>query len=111
VRFINIDYNGMINNKKPFFANGTSLIETIEASYQKLVDTFGKPNVDDFDNYKSDAEWLIFTPNGVATIYNYKDGKNYLGKEGLEVEEITNWHIGGHNEAVVGWIKKALNIF
>jgi len=82
VRFINIDYNGMINNKKPFFANGTSLIETIEASYQKL-----------------------------ATIYNYKDGKNYLGKEGLEVEEITNWHIGGHNEAVVGWIKKALNIF
>jgi hypothetical protein len=27
--------------------------------------------------------------------FSKKDGKNYCGDDGLEVEYITNWHIGG----------------
>ncbi len=109
MKFINIDINGKVNNKIPHFVMGTCLMGLIDVSYKKLVEVFGKPN-NLRDNHKTDAEWLIFTPDGVATIYNYKDGKNYLRKEGLEVEDITDWHIGGKNKQVVHRIRLALNI-
>ena len=48
---------------------------------------------------KSDAEWALeFKENGsitIATIYNYKDGKNYLGDDGFDLNQIKSWHIGG----------------
>ena len=77
--------------------------------YEKLIEVFGEPN-DESDGDKIDAEWLIFTLKGVANIYNYKDGKNYLGEEGLPVDEITEWHIAGHTEQVVPVIKSALGL-
>ena len=83
--------------------NGTSLQGYVDVSYEELVRIFGKPNAKG-DCYKIDAEWEIQTPFGVATIYNYKDGKNYMGDEGVEVEEITEWHIGGHNKETAGYI-------
>ena len=79
---------------------GTSLMGYIEASYAKIVSIFGIP--DDGDGYKVDAKWGIKLTSGhIATIYNYKDGKNYNGEEGTDVELITDWHIGGNVREVV----------
>lgn len=83
---------------------GTGLKGEINITYKKLVKVFGKPNAET-DGYKTDAEWIVQTPHGVATIYNYKTGKNYCGDEGDEVEDITDWHIGGHNPETADYIK------
>ena len=81
----------------------------IECSYQDLVNVFGEEQSTNFDNYKSDAEWDIRFQDGlVATIYNYKDGKNYCGSEGLEKVDLTEWHIGGQNSEVLDRIKQIL---
>ena len=87
--------------------SGTSLQDYVEVSYKDLVNLFGEPNSEG-DNYKTDAEWTIMTPDGVATIYNYKDGHNYNGEEGSDVWDITDWHIGGRNKSVVNWIVGAI---
>lgn len=79
---------------------GTSLRGYIETSYYDLVGCFGPPN--GFESDKVDARWVITFADGViATIYNYKNGKNYCGKVGLDVKDITNWHIGGFPETDV----------
>lgn len=76
--------------------NFTSLQGYINTNYATLVGCFGEPTCDG-DGYKVDAEWIITFADGVvATIYNWKNGKNYCGEEGYEVEDITDWHIGGH---------------
>lgn len=77
-------------------ANMTSLEGYIRTSYADLVGCFGEPTCDG-DGYKVDAEWVITFADGVvATIYNYKDGPNYCGADGTPVENIREWHIGGH---------------
>jgi len=81
--------------------NGTSLQGYIDIDYYDLVEIFGKENCDG-DGYKVDAEWCLQFSNGVvATIYNYKDGKNYCGADGFEKEDITEWHVGGKSKAAV----------
>ena len=85
------------SNGKAVDANGTSLMGEITCSYEKLCKLFGYPEKG--DEYKVDAEWIIkFEDGTIATIYNWKDGKNYCGGDGLPVAEITDWHIGGHNQ-------------
>ena len=75
-------------------ANGTSLAGHIDISYAELVERLGPST--ETDGYKVDAEWLLrFEDGTVATIYNYKTGRNYLGSDGLAVEDIRDWHIGG----------------
>lgn len=88
--------------------NGTCLVGHIDTKYSSLLDTFGEPN-SQWDEYKTDAEWIINTPDGIATIYNYKDGKNYNGQDGLETHLIKDWHIGGHTDEVVRWIERAID--
>ena len=62
------------------------------------------------DGYKIDAEWVLkFEDGKIATISNWKDGRNYLGRYGKDVEDITEWHIGGHDSVVVDRIKKILD--
>jgi len=110
MQYLTIDYSGKIGKTdNPYLQSGTCLQDEIQISYKKLAEVFGKQNVKG-DKEKTDAEWIIITPAGVATIYNYKDGKNYLGKEGLKIVDIENWHIGGHTKEVVFFIKKALGI-
>lgn len=82
-------------------ANGTCLQGYINGSFQELVDAFGPP-IGGNDEYKTDAEWLlILNDKTVATIYNYKTGRNYLGEDGQDVEDIGTWHVGGKSSEAV----------
>ena len=59
--------------------NGTHGIGTILANYDDIVAVYGKPFTRLPEN-KIDVQWVIETKHGVATLYNYKDGKAYLGE-------------------------------
>jgi len=88
--------------------NMTSLCGYVHTGYDRLVDKFGKPT--DGDGYKTDAEWnILFEDGKVATIYNWKNGENYCGVEGLETSMITEWHIGGHDFEVVERVNKIIS--
>lgn len=79
------------------------------ATYKELTSLFGKPH--EGDGYKVDAEWRIkFEDGTLATIYNWKDGKNYCGEEGTPTEQITEWHIGGTNRAAVDRVQITLDL-
>jgi hypothetical protein len=91
-------------------SGGTSLFCEINATYEKLVNLLGEPNGDN-DGYKTDAEWEILINDKVITIYNWKDGKNYLGEYGDDVEDITEWHIGAKENVneEIEFLKSKLN--
>ncbi len=61
--------------------------------------------------HKTDAQWYIETPFGICTIYNYKDGKNYCGKNGLALKDITNWHLGGLDAKAPTMVELAIEAF
>lgn len=88
-------------------SSGTCLQSEVRARYCDIVRLLGEPN-GGHDAYKVDAEWIVCTENGVCTIYNYKDGKNYCGDEGLEIEDITNWHLGAHTKQVAEIVRKVI---
>jgi hypothetical protein len=80
----------------------THLVGYIQCTYEDLVHLFGNPLEDGFDNYKSDAEWHLQLADGrIATIYNYKNGKNYCGALGMDAKDITKWHVGSKNASVI----------
>jgi hypothetical protein len=82
------------NDGGPIDYMGTCLQGYVDTTYGALVAAFGKPTTG--DEYKVDWEWVIeFDDGTVATIYNWKDGPNYCGSEGLKASQITDWHIGG----------------
>ena len=111
MRHINIQEDGKVNDIVPrsHHVSGTSLQGYVDVSYARLVEVFGEPN-DVGDQYKIDVEWCIHTIDGDATIYNWKDSRNYLGEDGMDVEDIMDWHIGGMNKGVVHWVRKALGM-
>jgi hypothetical protein len=87
---------------------GSWLIGYVDVSYSTLVKVFGEPV--ESDGYKTDAEWqILFEDKTYATIYNYKDGKNYCGDDGLETLDITDWHIGGTSPKCVELVKTAIS--
>jgi len=90
------------HNDQPISIRGThGLARLSNLSYARIVEMFGEP-CDDFDDFKSDAEWTILFPDGeVATIYNWKNGKNYCGPDAPPVEEIREWNVGGYTTDVV----------
>lgn len=76
---------------------GTCLQAYLQISYADLVRIFGRQHSKG-DGYKTDAEWRFkFADGTIATIYNYKDGRSYLGRKGLAVKNIANWHVGGND--------------
>ncbi len=88
---------------------GTSLQGYIKASYEQLLQTFGEPNPKLCDNYKTDVEWAFkFADGTVATLYNWKNGKNYNGDDGLELNHIYEWNVGGFNEKAVSKLLEKL---
>lgn len=98
----------------------SSLQGYLDVPYGVWVKLFGEPTVET-DKYKTDAEWDVSFYDedgeriGFATIYNYKDGKNYRGANGLNVEQIRDWHIGGKSRAnsiylLEAYIDQELNV-
>jgi hypothetical protein len=90
----------------PVEANGTSLKGYVTASFNKLVEVFGEPSLNDPpSNYeKVTREWVLGFPCGtVATIYNWK---NY-GTDPLDHEDY-QWHIGGHTSSAVELVLDAI---
>ena len=100
----------MLTVKTATNVSGTSLQGYITFDYATLVQVFGN-ETSEGDGYKVDAEWeLEFSDGVVATIYNWKNGKNYCDDDGLEVSEMTEWHVGGYSkQAVVNVTKLVLS--
>lgn len=97
------------HNQKEINFIGTGYITEINISYKEIKNTFGKS----FENgYKVDAMWVIeFEDGTIATIYNYKNGKNYMGKSGTPKTKINEWNIGGfRNTNALELVKSALGL-
>ena len=89
-------------------ANGTCLQGYVAVDYTQLVALLGESY--ESDGYKSDAEWVVEFDNGVvATIYNWKNGKNYCGPSGLPVESIRDWHVGGRSTEAVRLVEELIH--
>jgi predicted heme/steroid binding protein len=43
-------------------------------------------------------------------VYNWKNGKAYLGHEGEDVENITDWNVGAHQMSAYHTLRELLNI-
>lgn len=96
------------HNQLPIDTGLTSLVGRLRCSYQELVAQFGKPlPTGKFDHFKSDAEWHIKFEAGsiVATIYNWKNGRNYLGPDGPAVEDIRDWLVGGRHALALEYVR------
>lgn len=77
---------------------GTNGKGQIDIDFWSLLATFGDPM--EGEDYKVDAQWFIeFEDGTVASIYNFKNGRNYLGDEGKDVEDIGTWNFGGRGES------------
>lgn len=101
--------NFKTHNDQQIDTNGSSLIGEVDAGYDELCNLFGAPTGG--DGYKVDAEWAVLFDDGtVATIYNWKNGKNYEGENGLPVEEIRDWHIGGFKDQAETNVQIALDL-
>lgn len=97
------------NNATEIETGGSCLQGHVTASFSELKAVFGEPH--ESDEYKSDAGWdLRFGDGTIATIYNWKDGPNYNGKDGTPVEQITDWHVGGFDQKAVGHVEVTLQL-
>ena len=88
--------------------NGSSLQGYVKTQYDHLVELFGEPYTNP-DNHKTDVEWIVSTPHGPATIYNYKNGHSYMGESGLILEVMDEWHVGGKNGESYEWVIQRLS--
>ena len=76
---------------------GTSGKGSFICEFKTLVKVLGQP--EEGDEYKTQAEWDIEYKDGtVTTIYDWKQGKCYLGEEGIEPKEVIEWNVGGNEE-------------
>ena len=86
--------------------SGSCLRGVLSSNYATIVQALGDP-VTGCD--KTDWEWFIQFPDGMtAHLYNWKNGPNYCGDEGLTKELVFDWHIGGHHDAVVQRVRDIL---
>lgn len=98
------------NDDPTLDSNGSSLQGHVKAKYNELIDLFGQPT--DGDGYKVDAHWVIkFADGTLSTIYNWKDGKNYNGDDGLPTKQITEWHIGGMTRRSFDNVQIAVDLY
>lgn len=81
----------------------------IQVDYDTLVAVFGEPHYIHKNNMsKVDVEWGFDFDGVVAIIYNWKNGKNYLGVDGLELKDIEKWNVGGSDDKAVEVVEKEI---
>ena len=81
----------------------------VKITYKELCAIFGQEN-NTGDDYKVQAEWQIKFADGIyATIYDYKQGKNYCGSSGISKAKVTDWHIGGMTKASVSRVMEVID--
>ena len=72
-------------------ANGTHFVGLVEATYEELRQTFGKP-LKATDDGKTRAEWVVLfdTEEGdvVATVYDWKC-------QDIPLDQMKIWNVGG----------------
>jgi len=84
-----------MHEKLTHIDEGTSRIGTLSVTYAAIISQLGEPNIED-DPCKVDASWGVKHEDGRKLfVWNYKNGKAYLGPEGRDVEDITSWSLGG----------------
>lgn len=72
---------------------GTSYSGEFVIDFKTLVEKLGEP--EEGDGYKTAAEWSLELNDGtIITIYDWKQSKLYYPEDGLDVEDIKEWHIG-----------------
>ena len=99
--------NYTTHNEAIIEVDGTHGQGQLPCSYKTLVKAFGLPL--DGDGYKVDAEWHVVFEDGTrATVYNWKNGKNYMGEKGLALDEIGFWNIGGFDKKAVEAVAHAI---
>jgi hypothetical protein len=95
-----IEYDKLNSTLK---ANGTCLQGRIKTTFDRLEEVFGEPLYPDSFDGKVICEWILEFEDGlIATIYCWKVKSVPLGEY--------DWHIGGHSEKVVEYIKNHLEL-
>jgi hypothetical protein len=78
---------------------GTCLQGTLRIGYDEIMQVMNKHNIQAHkgsDDGKTDVNWYgKFSDGRIFTIYNWKNGKAYLGDQGLDIQRIRDWHVGG----------------
>lgn len=88
--------------------NMTAYEGQFDMSYAALCALIGPPTEMGSGDDKVDVTWqLKFGDGTIASIYNYKDGPAYTG-EG-SIEDLTDWHIGGHNSRAADLVLELVN--
>lgn len=85
------------------FAKGTGKQGDLVASYMALRNAFGVPSSNTSMDDKVTEIWVLDTVAGPATIYAYK-----RTEEGINLEDVKEWSIGGKNKEVVYYVKNHL---
>jgi hypothetical protein len=79
----------------------------VNARYPRIVQVFGQPTNNGYDD-TTDAKWSIKSPHGTVLLYNYKNGKAYVGINGTPTEDITYWQIRAETLVAAEWVQDAL---
>ena len=79
----------------------------LDVPYNHIVEVFGPPTINGYD-HRTDAQWYIETPDGEVRLYNYKNGRTYLGPKGPATQDITRWLFSTNDVNTVLWVKLQL---
>jgi hypothetical protein len=86
-------------------ADGTSGQGSITATLRTLLKIFGQPNGQPSD--KTTVEWVLQFENGtIATVYDWK--RYELGTP--EMDERTDWEVGGHDHDAYEQVRRAVRL-
>jgi len=93
-----------LRSNTPFSKCGE--IENKEVSVEILKKIFGKPCIENKPDSgeKTDIEWDGVIEGYRFNIYNYCDGKARCGDNGIAIDDLRDWHIGGNAHAYVAYL-------